>query len=175
MRAVMAAITLVIVLATPALAPGAFGQVRSPRTGQQAPPMPRLWDEGLGNWGSLGLGTPGLVLAFSRLLEHSVVTVRTGAYLWSEDFSGADISATIGLPLSRGRFFASVGGGLGCMIGKLDPEAKPKAFLGLAADLQLSLRLTRRLALGLYAPVGLGVHKVIGGIFACLQYGRFEI
>jgi hypothetical protein len=137
--------------------------------------MPRIWDEGLSNWASFGMGPSGLVIAFSRLLDRSVVTVHGGAYLWSEEFSGADIAATIGLPLSRGRFFASAGGGLGCLIGKLDLDPKTKPVLCLAADLQLSLRLTSRVALGLYAPFGLSPHKIVGGLFLCIQYGRWEI
>jgi len=171
------AIAVMALLMASVAAPGVFGQIpRSGRpTGQQVPPMPRVWDPGLANWGSLGLGPQGFVLAFSRLGEKSVVTFRTGAYLWNKTFSGADASVTIGLPLSRGRVFSSVGGGLGLMIGKFELDAKSKAYPCLAADLQVSCRLTRTLGLGFYAPVGVTTHKVIGGVFACLQYGRFEI
>lgn len=166
MRAVTPGMVLVLLLAsTPAL----FS--RSSPEGQQVPPMPRVWDQGQGSWTSIGAGTPGLVIAFSRLFERSIVTLHGGLYLWSEALSGGDIAVTIGLPLSQGRVFASVGGGLGLMIDKIDLDTKTKALPCLAADLQLSFRLTSRWALGLYVPVGAGFHKVVGGLFLCLQYG----
>jgi hypothetical protein len=165
-RTIVPGMVLVVILAsTPAL----FS--RTSPMGQQVPPMPRIWDQGQGSWTSIGAGTSGLAIAFSRLFERSIVTLRGGLYLWSEAFSGGDIAVTIGLPLSRGRVFASVGGGLGLMIGEIDPDPKTKAVPCLAADLQISFRLTSRWALGLYAPVGAGFHKVVGGLFLCLQYG----
>jgi hypothetical protein len=158
------------------LGPALFGQ--SFPKGRQVPPLPRTWDQGLGSWASVGLGPAGFAAAFSRQFERSVVTLRSGIYLWNPAFAGADVAATIGLPLSRGRVFASAGGGLGCMVGKItggiDEDLKVKAAPCLAADLQLSLRLTSRLGLGLYAPFGLSTKRFIGGIFLCLQFGRWE-
>jgi hypothetical protein len=161
-----------ICLVLMAAGPGLFGQAG--RTGRQVPPLPRAWNEGLGSWASVGIGPSGLVAAFSRQLERSVVTLRTGIYLWNVDFSGFDVAATIGLPLSRDRVFASVGGGLGLMHGKIDLDPKTKMTPCLAADLQLSLRLTSRLGLGLYAPFGLNTKHIVGGFFFCLQYGRWQ-
>jgi len=169
-RFVVSGTVLLILIAT---GPALFGQAG--RTGQQIPPMPRLWDEGLGSWASLGLGPSGLVVAFSRQFDHSVGTLRGGLYWGSEAFSGGDIAATIGLPLSRGRVFASVGGGLGCMIGKLSLDPKTKTYLCLAADLQVSLRLSNRVALGLYAPLSISTKKAVGGICFCLQYGEWQL
>jgi len=162
-----------VLLAFIASGPALFGQTGL--MGQQIPPMPRLWDEGLGSWASLGLGPSGLVAAFSREFDYTVATLRAGFYWRSEAFSGGDMAMTVGLPLSRGRVFASVGGGLGCMIGKLSLGPKTKAYLALAADLQVSLRLSSRLALGLYAPVSVSAHKAVGGICLCLQYGRWQL
>jgi hypothetical protein len=167
------AIWATVLLALTASGPALFGQVG--RAGQQIPPLPSLWDEGLGSWASLGLGPSGLVAAFSRELEHTVGTLRAGFYWGSEAFSGGDVAMTVGLPLSRGRVFASVGGGVGCMIGKLSLDPKTKAYLALAADLQVSLRLSSRVALGLYAPVSVSTHKAVGGICLCLQYGRWQL
>ncbi|MGZ5498121.1 MAG: hypothetical protein ACXWHI_05325 [Candidatus Aminicenantales bacterium] len=166
---IWAIVSLVLAASGPAL----FGQAG--RTGQQIPPMPRIWDEGLGSWASLGFGPSGLVAAFTRQLEHTVGTLRAGFYWGSEAFSGGDMAMTVGLPLSRGRVFASVGGGLGCMIGRLSLDPKTKAYLALAADLQVSLRLSSRVALGLYAPLSVSTHKAVGGICLCLQYGRWQI
>ncbi len=166
MRAIAPGMVLVVILA---LTPAPFSQA-SPM-GQQVPPMPRIWDQGQGSWTSIGAGPSGLAIAFSRLFERSIVTLRGGLYLWSDAFSGGDIAVTIGLPLSRGRVFASVGGGLGLLIGEIDLDTKNKAVPCLAADFQISFRLTSRWALGLYAPVGVGLHKVVGGLFLCLQYG----
>jgi hypothetical protein len=159
-----------------------FGQSfpygRQTQAVQQVPPMPRTWNEGLGSWASLGLGPSGFVGAATRQFERMAVTLRTGIYTWSERYSGVDLAATIGLPLSRGRVFASVGGGAGLMIGKItggiDQDLKAKAYPCLAADLQLSLRLTSRLGLGLYAPVSVSAKRTVMGLFACLQFGRWE-
>lgn len=147
-------------------------------TGRQIPSMPRTWDQGLGSWASLGLGPTGFVAAFSRELERTAVTFHLGLSLWDEAFSGVDLAATIGLPLSRGRVFASVGGGLGCMIGKItggiDQELKVQWLPCLAADLQLSIRLTSRLGLGFYVPFSLSTQHAVLGLNACLQFGKWE-
>lgn len=172
----------ILLLALIASGPGLFGQSipkgRQIPTGRQVPPMPRAWNEGLGNWASVGLGPAGFVAAFSRQLERSVVTFRTGIYLWVEALSGVDLAATIGLPLSRDRVFASVGGGLGCQIvkitGGVDQDLKVKAAPCLAADLQLSFRLTSRLGLGLYVPFSVSTKRAIMGLFFCLQFGKWE-
>jgi len=166
-------IKAMFLLVLTASGPALFGQAG--RTGQQIPPMPRLWDEGRGSWASLGFGPFGLVAAFSREFEHTVGTLRAGFYWGSEAFSGGDMAMTVGLPLSRGRVFASVGGGLGFMIGKLSLDPKTKAYLAFAADLQVSLRLSSRVALGLYAPVSVSTHKAVGGICLCLQFGRWQL
>ena len=162
--------------------PGLFGQSfpsgRQVRAVQQVPPMPRTWNEGLGSWGSLGLGPSGFVGAATREFERTAVTLRTGIYIWSQKYSGIDLAATIGLPLSRGRLFASVGGGAGLMIGKItgliDGDPRTRVSPCLAADLQLSLRLTPRLGLGLYVPFSASLHHAVMGLFACLQFGRWE-
>jgi len=167
-----AAVLAVMVMILSVMGPKLFCQV--PRTGQQIPPMPRLWDEGLGSWASLGLGPSGFIAAFSRERDRSVVTLRGGLYLGSEAFSGGDVAVTVGLPLSRNRLFASIGGGIGCMIGEIDLDPKTKAYPSLAADLQLSFRLSSRVALGLYAPLSVSAHKAVGGIFLCLQYGKWQ-
>ena len=162
---------------------GLFGQSipkgqRIP-TGRQVPPLPRAWDQGLGSWASVGLGPSGFVAAFSRELERTVVTFHPGLSLWDEAFSGVDLAATIGLPLSRGRVFASVGGGLGCMIGKItggvDQELKIQLLPCLAADLQLSLRLTSRLGLGFYVPFSVSTQHAVLGLYVCLQFGTWQL
>lgn len=161
-----------VLMALAASGPGLFGQAG--RTGRQVPPLPRIWDQGLGNWASIGLGPTGFVAAFSRQREHSVVTLRTGIYLWSAALTGFDVAATIGIPLSGDRVFASIGGGLGFMHGKNESDPVSKMAPCLAGDLQLSLRLTSRLGLGLYAPIGVSTRSVVGGFYLCLQYGRWE-
>jgi hypothetical protein len=49
-----------------------------------------------------------------------------------------------------------------------------KTLLCLNAGLQLSVRFSSRLALGIYSTVGVSTKKTLGGIFLCLQYGRWE-
>lgn len=173
---------VVFLLASAASGPGLFGQSfpsgRQIQSIQQVPPMPGTWNEGLGSWASIGLGPSGFVGAATREFERTAVTLRAGIYNWSEKYSGVDLAATIGLPLSRGRLFASVGGGAGLMIGKLtggvDEDLTAKAYPCVAADLQLSLRLTPRLGLGLYVPFSASLHHAVVGLFACLQFGRWE-
>jgi hypothetical protein len=175
-------LSALFLLTLAASGPGLFGQSfpygRQAQAVQQVPPMPRTWNEGLGSWASLGLGPSGFVGAATREFERTAVTLRTGIYAWSEKYSGVDLAATIGLPLSRGRLFASVGAGAGLMIGKItggvDEDLKVKAYPCLAADLQLSLRLTSRLGLGLYAPISASAKRTVMGLFACLQFGRWD-
>jgi hypothetical protein len=157
------------------LAGGAMIRAQVPHTGQGIPPMPRLWDPGRGSWASLGAGPSGLVAAVSHEFERTVVTLRGGLYAWSKAFSGGDLAVTVGLPLSRGRLFASVGGGLGLLIGKTDPVLSSKAYPALAADFQASLRLSSHLGLGIYAPVGVCGHGAVAGFFLCLQYGGWRL
>jgi hypothetical protein len=146
-----------------------------PRTGQQVPPMPRTWNEGLGSWLGIGVGPFGMVAAFSRDLERSVVTLHGGLYWKSPSFSGGDLGLTIGLPLSRNRLFASVGGGLGCLVGTPGEAVKSKPELSLAADLQMSFRLSSRIAFGIYSDLAVSIHRAMGGLFLCIQYGHWEL
>jgi hypothetical protein len=166
-------LTGIVFLALSASGPGLFGQ-GIPK-GREVPTMPRIWDPGRGSWAFAGLGAPGFVVGFSHQHERSVLTVHGGAYLWNMAFSGSELAVTLGLPLSGGRLFASVGGGLGIMRGKFDPDQKAKTAPCLAADLQLSLRLGSRLGLGFYAPVDVSTKHVVGGFFICLQYGGWKI
>lgn len=172
-----------VMLVLIASGPGLFGQSlpkgqRIP-TGRQIPAMPRAWDQGLGSWASVGLGPTGVVAAFTRELERTAVTFHLGVSAWDEAFSGVDLAATIGLPLSRGRVFASVGGGLGCMIGKItggvDQKLKIQWLPCLAADLQLSIRLTSRLGLGFYVPFSVSTQHTVLGLYACLQFGTWKL
>jgi hypothetical protein len=156
------------------LGSGGMLQAQIRRIPQQIPPMPRLFDPGVGAWISLGAGPSGLVAAISRETERTVVTMRGGLYAWSKAFSGGDLAVTIGLPLSRGRVLASVGGGLGLVIGKKDPLLTSKAYPALAADFQASFRLSPRLGLGIYVPVGVCSQGAVGGLFLCLQFGRWR-
>lgn len=151
-------------------APGLPGQV--PWTGQQVPPMPRVADPGTGGWISLGGSPWGFLVGVSRQSERTAMDLFAAYYLDEEGFSGATLGLSLGLPLSTGRVFAEVGGGPGLMIVSWDPSNK--ALLCLNAGLQLSVRFTSRLALGLFSTVGVSTQKTFGGIFLCLQYGRWE-
>jgi hypothetical protein len=151
-------------------APGLPGQ--APRTGQQIPPMPRVADPGTGGWFSLGASPWGFLVVVSRQAERTAMDVFAAYYLDDESFSGATLGLSLGLPLSTGRVFAEVGGGPGLMI--VSWESANKTLLCLNAGLQLSVRFSSRLALGLYSTVGVSTKKTLGGIFLCLQYGRWE-
>jgi hypothetical protein len=141
--------------------------------GRIKPTMPRLWDQGLGSWVSLGGGYKGLMLGFSRQLEHAISTARL-AFQGSEGFGGGSLSFTFGLPLSTGRVLAAAGAGAGCLVGKFDDVDPIKARLTLDADLQVIQRLTSRLAVGLYAIAATNLKKVYPCVCLCLIYGRWE-
>ena len=173
MNSLRGTIPVMVVMTVLALGADLFGQV--PRTGQQVPPMPRIWNEGLGSWLTIGLGPRGMVAAISRQFERSVVNFHGGYYWKRENLSGGDLGLTIGLPLSRHRLFASVGGGLGCLIGKFGEAEKSRPELCLAADLQLFAKITSRLGIGFYSDVGVSAHRALGGFFLCIQYGRWQI
>lgn len=158
---------LVLIASGPVL----FGQAS--RTGQQVPTMPRVWDEGLGSWANIGASPYGMIAGFSRLYERSVVTFHGGLYFKAEERLVGDLGLTIGLPLTRRRMFASVGGGLGCLIGKFGQDSKVRLIPCLAGDLQLFFRFSSRLGLGVYSTLGVSTKKTLGGIFFCLQYGRW--
>jgi hypothetical protein len=158
-----------VLLALLASGPVLFGQAS--RTGQQVPAMPRVWDEGVGSWANIGASPFGLMAGFSRQFERSVVTLHGELYFKTEDFAGGDLGLTIGLPLNRRRVFASVGGGIGCLIGRFGLDAKIKHVPCLAGDLQLFLRFSSRLGLGVYSTLGVSTKKTVGGVFFCLQYG----
>jgi hypothetical protein len=167
----MRALVLGMVIAISGLAaPRLSGQ--APQTGQQIPPMPRVADPGTGGWFSLGASPWGFLAGVSRQAERTAMDLFVAYYLDDEGFSGATLGLSLGLPLSTGHVFAAVGGGPGLMFVSWDPTNK--TLLCLNAGLQLSVRFSSRLALGLFSTVGVSAHKTLGGIFLGLQYGRWE-
>jgi hypothetical protein len=166
-KRLMAASLLAWLLAGAALSAQIVG------SGQIRPTMPRLWDEGLGSWVSLGGGYKGLMLGFSRQLEHVVSTARV-ALQGSEGFAGGSLSFTLGLPLATGRAFVAVGAGGGCLVGKFEDVSPIKAKLTVDADLQVLYRLTSRIGIGLYTIAATNLKKVYPCICLCLIYGHWE-
>ena len=161
-----------VLLAWIASGPPLYAQAS--RAEQQVPPMPSLWNESRGSWLEFGLGYTGFMVGLGREFARTTATLHLG-YDWTDAFRGADAGLTIGLPLSRGRPFAALGGGLGCLSGVFDSVRPARTVLCLDGDFQVFARITPRIAIGLYATMAVNTVKTAGGVFLCLQYGRWEI
>jgi hypothetical protein len=154
---------------------GAALSAQVPRTGQQIPPMPRLRDTDAPGWISLGIGLNGFMAAFSHQEKKIVGTLHAGYQWGSGRYSVGNLGLTAGPALTSGPLFAAVGGGVGCLIGWLDPgDRKTRTIVCLDGVIQLGLRFNSRLGLGLYSTVAVNSKKTLGGVFLSLQYGHWK-
>ena len=154
---------------------GAAANAQAVGGGRQRPSMPRVWDKDAPGWIDLGLGPNGLMAAFSHQEKNIIATLHGGCQWESGKYFVGNLGLTVGLPLTRGHLFAAVGGGVGCLVGWLDPSNKiTKGTACLDGDLQLFLRFNSRIGLGLYSTLAVSSKKTLGGIFLSLQYGRWK-
>jgi hypothetical protein len=153
-----------------AISSALYGQ--APRTGRQVPPMPRIVEEGEGGWISLGVSPLGFGAAFSHQDRRFVGSLVAGLFGRGDERATGILGVTGDYVVHSGRLLAGIGGGPGVMVVSLDPRVRP--FLCLNADLQLSLRFSPRLGIGVYSILGVSSQRTVGGLLICLQYGRWK-